>query len=70
MQAAGCDRFLRRDGTLSIGDSPGGGDRMLENALRTLFDFQRFENNQQLRSVIEAVEEKYPDGLILSRKFP
>ena len=39
---------------------------MLENALRTLFDFQRFENNQQLRSVIEAVEEKYPDGLILS----
>ncbi len=38
---------------------------MLENALKTLFDFQRFQNNPELRSVIDAVEEKYPDGLIL-----
>ncbi len=38
---------------------------MLENALKTLFDFQRFQNNPELRSVIDAVEEKYADGLIL-----
>ena len=38
---------------------------MLENALKTLFDFQRFQNNPELRSVIDAVEEKNPDGLSL-----
>lgn len=39
---------------------------MLEKALKELFDFQRFEKNQELQSVIDKVESKYPEGIVLS----
>jgi len=39
---------------------------MLEKALKELFDFQRFENNQELQSVIDEVDARYPGGIILS----
>ncbi len=38
---------------------------MLETAIRTLFDYQRFEGNPVLQTVIDEVLERYPQEKIL-----
>ena len=35
---------------------------MLETALKTLFDYQRFERSAALQSVIDEVQERYARG--------
>ncbi len=39
---------------------------MLERALSELFDFQRFEKNPELQTVIDGVTEKYAHGGVWS----
>ncbi len=39
---------------------------MLERALKELFDFQRFEKNPALQTVIDGVTEKYAHGALWS----
>lgn len=41
---------------------------MLERKLSKLFDFQRFERNAALQSVIDEVSDKYALGQIVSLK--
>ncbi len=35
----------------------------MENTLKTLFDFQRFESNDRLSKLIEATESKYMSNM-------
>ena len=39
---------------------------MLEAALNKLFDFQRFERNPELQSIIDDVQNKYVGGRLIS----
>ena len=38
---------------------------MLEKSLKALFDFQRFERNSALQSVIDETLERYPGGAVI-----